>query len=156
MYTTKLAWQTALFDKWHYVSSFDGRLRLAYVGHNWISIACFSRGPCITSFLAWWRANFSCIKIYSISIILTLSTETWLRIKHFVSNCWSMPSTCPSINVLSLHDHIQILFIAGIPFGSVNLLHGVDEHESKAKPFHIFSLCASLFSPEFFCGILAW
>ncbi|RVW55905.1 Alpha-mannosidase I MNS4 [Vitis vinifera] len=26
----------------------------------------------------------------------------------------------------------------GIPFGSVNLLHGVDEHESKAKPLCIF------------------
>lgn len=31
---------------------------------------------------------------------------------------------------------------AGIPFGSVNLLHGVDEHESKAK---------LLYSPSFKC-----
>lgn len=44
----------------------------------------------------------------------------------------------------------------GIPFGSVNLLYGVDEHESKARPFCIFSFfCASLLSLEFCLDFLA-
>lgn len=30
-----------------------------------------------------------------------------------------------------------IIFAAGIPFGSVNLMHGVDENESKANPLCI-------------------
>lgn len=30
-------------------------------------------------------------------------------------------------------------YYAGIPFGSVNLLYGVDEHESKVKLFSAFS-----------------
>lgn len=42
----------------------------------------------------------------------------------------------------------KLYFDAGIPFGSVNLMHGVDENESKAKPLCIYvTLLTFYFSP---------
>lgn len=49
-------------------------------------------------------------------------------------------------NVASF-DHICSFFLcsAGIPFGSVNLLYGVDEHESKASTFHVLLMLPIVF-----------
>ena len=43
----------------------------------------------------------------------------------------SAHSICSLLVIITL---VSYIFAAGIPFGSVNLLHGVDENESKARP----------------------
>ena len=73
--------------------------------------------------------------------LMTMSYWSWLRIWH--GECFlhlihrlvllfiSLISSCAKVGIVLLSH--SSLFSAGIPYGSVNLMYGVDEHESKAK-----------------------
>jgi len=56
----------------------------------------------------------------------------FFRIKYILSSPLFSPLIQTKGNSSS-YVVFHVLCFAGIPFGSVNLLHGVDKHESKVK-----------------------